>query len=339
MNQYVALALQKKCHGVSRLEKEEARTSMMDSIQNIGKQIFASKLFIGQDVKLVVLPEYFLTGYPMGDPVSIWQEKACIKEGDEFFQALAEIAKKEKVFLSGNAYELDENFPDIYFQCSFIFSDKGELILKYRRLNSMYTTTPHDVWDRYLEIYDEESLFPVVDTSIGRLACIASEEILYPEVARCLAMRGAEVFCHSTSEVANFKMTPKDIAKRARAYENMTYVVSANSAGISGTLLPEHSTDGNSQIIDYHGHLLINTGTGESMSAFHTIDIHSLRAYRDRAEMPNMLARQRFELYANSYKNHSHYAPNTLLDQKLERGHFRGQIRKSVDRLKSKNII
>ena len=37
-------------------------------------------------------------------------------------------------------------------------------------------------------------MFPVAKTAIGNLAAIASEKILYPEVARCLAMRGAEIF-------------------------------------------------------------------------------------------------------------------------------------------------
>ena len=339
MNFYAALALQIQCNGVNKMDQSKARESMLACISKIKKQIWASKLFIGQDVKLVVLPEYFLTGYPMGNPVSQWQEIACIQENDEYYQALSEAALSNKVFLSGNSYELDPNFPNIYFQTSFIINDKGEVILRYRRLNSMYTATPHDVLDKYIEIYGDEALFPVVETDIGKLACIASEEILFPEVARCLAMRGAEIFCHSSSEVANYNLTAKDIGKRARAQENMAYVISSNSAGISNTDLPINSTDGNSQIIDFYGHQLINTGSGESMSAFHMLDLDSLRKYRNRAEMPNVLARQRFELYANSYAKHSHYAKNTLAENTIERGHFRKQIQLSIDRLKDKNIL
>ena len=53
------------------------------------------------------------------------------------------------------------------------------------------------------------------------LACIASEEILYPEIARALALRGAEVFCHSSSEIGSPLATHKDVAKQARAFEIM----------------------------------------------------------------------------------------------------------------------
>ena len=110
--------------------------------------------------------------------------------------------------------------------------------MRYRRLVSMFAPTPHDVLDPYLDLYGADALFPVADTAIGRLACVASEEILYPEITRALALRGAEVICHSSSEVGTPLTTPKNIAKQARAYENMLYVVSANSGGIAGIAIP-----------------------------------------------------------------------------------------------------
>jgi len=52
--------------------------------------------------------------------------------------------------------------------------------------------------------------------------------------ARAQARRGAEVFVHSPSEIGSPLATPKAVARRARAFENIAYVVSANTAGISG---------------------------------------------------------------------------------------------------------
>ena len=100
------------------------------------------------------------------------------------------------------------------------------------------------MWELYLDAYGYDSLFPVVKTNIGNLACIASEDILYPEVARCLAMRGAEVLLHATSETGSPLVMQRKVAKLARAAENMAYVVSANSAGISGNSMPISTTDG-----------------------------------------------------------------------------------------------
>ncbi len=290
-------------------------SQMQKSLQKIFAQIRGSKRFIGPDLKLVVLPEYFLTSFPFGESIAQWKEKACIRIDDDLFLQMKEFCKEQQVFLSGNFYELDANFPDLYFQSSFIIDDEGELVLRYRRLNSMFAPTPYDVLDDYIRIYGEESLYPVADTKLGKLACIASEEILYPEIARCLMMRGAEVFLHSSSETGSPQLTHKEIAKRARAIENMSYVVSANSAGILGIDIPSSSTDGGSKIVHFEGHVLSETNTGESIVANSYINIPALRDYRSKVSMQNYNARQRFELYAPSYQQYKHYPSNTFKNE------------------------
>jgi deaminated glutathione amidase len=317
---YKALALQTNCYAINAIENNFLQ-HRLKIIERVGKQIKASKQFIGQDVKLVVLPEYFTTGFPMGETIEQWQTKGCIANGSEEYKAMADIAIENNIFVSGNWYELDEHFTSIYFQTSFIINPKGETILRYRRLNSMYAPTPHDVLDEYLKHYGADSLFPVADTEIGKLACIASEEILYPEIARCLAINGAEIFLHSSSEVASPIPTQKNIAKQARAIENMAYVVSSNSALIADMVIPEASTNGHSQIVNFEGLKLCEAYTGESMVANSYIDLHALRHHRQRPGMSNFLSRQRFELFAPTY-NKSIYPANNMDVNNVNRMHF-----------------
>jgi predicted amidohydrolase len=156
-------------------------------------------------------------------------------------------------------------------------------------------------------------LFPVVDTEIGRLAAVASEEILYPEIIRALMLRGAEVICHSSSEAGSPLATPKNIAKQARAYENMVYIISANSAGIVDIAFPAASTDGGSKVIDFHGIILAEANLGESMCGNAEIDITALRSARRRPGMSNILARQRLEIFASTYDKFNIYPANNLL--------------------------
>lgn len=62
---YIALALQTTCDAVNADQTTEAaRVRMAAAIARIRNQVIGSKRFIGQDVRLVVLPEYFLTGFP-----------------------------------------------------------------------------------------------------------------------------------------------------------------------------------------------------------------------------------------------------------------------------------
>ena len=340
MSRYKALALQATCQTVNSCKtREEANVIMTETLSRLEKQMTASMAFIGKDVKLVVLPEYFLSGFPMGESIEAWKVKAALDIDGAEYENMGAIAQKLGIYLSGNVYENDPHFPELYFQTSFITGPNGNVVLRYRRLNSMFAPTPHDVFEKYLEVYGYEALFPVAKTEIGNLACIASEEILYPEVARCLAMRGAEIICHSSSEVASNLLTQKNVAKLARAIESMAYVVSANSAGMSGIPIPFASTDGASKIINYEGLVLAEAGYGESMVANATIDLEALKAHRHRPAMSNFLARQRFELYAQSYAEHSFYPVNSLMNKKAERSHFIQTQAEVIEKLDKKGLI
>ena len=312
---YRALALQTRCDAINTCtDRAAARAQMLASIARIGREVAASKAFVGGDLRLVVLPEYVITGYPLGESVAEWADKAALVLDGPEYAAFARIAQGNDLYLAGNAYEIDAHFPGLYFQTSFVIDPSGHVALRYRRLNSMFAPTPHDVWSRYLDIYGLEAVFPVARTPIGNLAAIASEEILYPEIARCLAMRGAEIFVHSSAEIGSPRATHKFIAKAARAIENMAYVISANTGGMTGQALPMAATDGDSAIIDHQGQVLAQSGHGPTMTAFAAIDLNALRHERRRPGMNNYLARQRFELFAETYARLGSQPANALLD-------------------------
>lgn len=289
---YRALALQTTCHAINACSApDEAAACIADNIARVGRQIRAAKAFIGPGLKLVVLPEYFATSYPLGDTIPGWAAKGGFAMDGAEYEQLGRIAQDNGVYLCANAYERDPHFPELYFQSSVILDDGGQQILRYRRLISLYSPSPHDVWQKYLDVYGIDGVFPVARTPIGRLACIASEEILYPEVARALGLRGAEVYLHSTSEVGSPALTPKDIAKRARAIENMAYVVSANTAGIANVDIPLASADGMSKLVDDQGRVLAEAGPGESMAANAELDLAGLRRRRLQPGMSHILSR------------------------------------------------
>lgn len=340
---YTAVALQTRCFAVNKLNVADARRKIFDNIRRVGGHVQGTKGFVGPSVKMVVLPEYFLTSFPMGESLAQWKEKGAIAQDGKEYEMLSEIAQKNQVYLSGNVYELDPHFKDLYFQTSFILAPNGDCILRYRRLVSMFAPTPHDVLDKYLDVYGQASLFPVAKTELGNLACVASEEILYPEISRCLAMNGAEVLLHSSSEVGSVELTPKDIAKRARAVENLAYVVSANSAGIADIDFPAESTDGMSKLVDFKGRVMAEAGMGESMVANAELDITALRRYRNKPGMGNILSRQRNELFSQHYSQ-AVYPANTMLDEAQQvnvpdRSHFINTQMSSIANLKKAGVI
>lgn len=339
---YKALALQTECKAVNRCaSREESRLIMHGSIARIRGQIFTAKAFHGDDLKLVCLPEYFLTGFPMGESARDWQGKAALEMDGPEYAALGKIASDGNLYIGGNAYETDKHFPDLYFQTSFIITPNGDVALRYRRLISMYAPSPYDVMEKYLEHYSEDDLFPVLDTPLGRLAALASEEIRYPEISRILAAKGAEVILHPTSEASSTQMTYKNVAKLARAQENQCYVVSANTAGITGTTMPAYSTDARSQIVDDRGIILAETPNGESITACADIDITALRYRRNRVGMDNMLARQPMALYASEYAKLGFHPQGSLGDgtNPPSKDFYKTRQEKVISELKKSKII
>ncbi len=344
---YAAVAMQLTARSVaSQPDRAATRAAMLGHIAEVQAQILHSKIFIeqygGSPVKLAVLPEYLFTSYPGRVSIPEFADRAAIAPGGPEYEALGRIAQSLGLFLAGNAYESDAHFPDLYFQTSFIIAPSGDVVLRYRRLNSMYAVTPHDVWSKYIDIYGLEGVFPVADTEIGRLAAIASEEILYPEIARALALRGAEVFVHCSSEIGSPNLTHKQLARRARAIENLAYVVSANTAGISGTPMPLASADGNSAVIDWKGAVLAESNSGETFTAFADIDITGLRRARRKPGMTNYLSRQRLELFAAAYAGQVQPA-NSLIDNHAavipDRDHFKRVQEAVIKRLDEAGLI
>lgn len=337
---YRAICMQVKCQAVSLIkDKAEARAVMRQSLTRLHGQTLSALGFLGEDVKLAVFPEYFLTGFPMGEPIPVWADKAGLEMNGAEYELLGKLAQDGKIYVAGNAYEIDPHFPGLYFQTSFLLEPSGNVILRYRRLNSMFAPTPHDVWDKYLDVYGLDGVFPVAQTPYGNFAAIASEEILYPEIARCHAMRGAEIFLHSSSQANETAKSVKEVCTIARAVENSAYVISANSGGLSGTPVPDASTDGGSKIVDYQGIVLTKTGWGESWAAVAELDLGALRRFRQRPGMENLLARQRFEAYAESYAQHHHYPVNNLAEAAPERCHFLNTQKSTIERLVKAGVI
>lgn len=347
---YSAVAMQLTARALDKHpDAASARAAIQQHIADIEPQIRSASIFIGQyaghPVKLAVLPEYLFTSYPGPVTIPDFAAKVGFAAGGAEYEALGAMAQRLKMHIAGNAYETDEAFPDFYFQTSFLVAPTGDVVLRYRRLVSMFAPSPHDVWDAYLDKYGLEGVFPVADTEIGRIAAIASEEILYPEIARALAFRGAEVYVHCSSEVGSPLATNKDVAKQARAFENMAYVVSANTAGISGTTLPLNSAEGNSSIVDFKGKVVAESNDGETFTAFATIDLGALREARRTPAMTNYLARQRPDLFARAYAAAAQdfHRPNGMMEggnaAVPERDYFRRAQEAVIERLDKAGII
>ena len=110
MTPYSALALQMDCHAVNGLaDRAAVEQAMASTLDRVDQLIAGSKGFIGtfsgDSLRLVVLPEYFLTSFPMGESIHEWRTKACIAIDGPEYERMGESARNRGVYLSGTLAE------------------------------------------------------------------------------------------------------------------------------------------------------------------------------------------------------------------------------------------
>ena len=273
---------------------------------------------------LIALPESMLHGFPRAGWSLKELLKGCITIPGPETQRLSDKAVEHEVYVVGHSWEVHSDWPGRHFSTAFIIDEKGEIILKYRKIQPAFdieaSTSPHDVLDEYIERYGEDSLFPVVDTPLGRLGCFICYDGLFPEVTRCLAVKGAEVLIRPTSWLGVTCAEPYDwweMQNRMRAAENICYVVAPNAGDtLNSPERPRAHVPGRSMIVDYEGRLLAKAGTSGELTIDTTIHLDALRHKRSLTKW-NALATLRTEAYAPIYKQ-SVYPPNLWKDKPHE---------------------
>lgn len=248
------------------------------SLVRRGAAAFGSKLF--------VLPEFCIHGFELGVSTEAWIEASVQLPGPEV-EPLQRAAADTKAYVAGMVYEVIPEFPGRFFNTAFIIDPTGAIALRYRKMYSVTSkTTPQDVYSEYCRHFGgPEALFPVLDTPLGRLGALVCYDIHFPEVARCLALQGAEILLHVTSEARGPEHFEEGGAawtavRKARAWENNCYLLMANSGPNIDSDLPPNVCHGESQVIDFSGRVLNKAQGTEECLITAAIDIEALRRRR-----------------------------------------------------------
>jgi predicted amidohydrolase len=289
----------------------------------------------GAPVRLVVIPEMAIQGMIANYPGNRDKEAHFAVEipGPE----TDELAKKARQLGSYIAAELymvrDDDFPDRYFNVGFIIDPDGEVIYKrYKATSDAYeggmlgNINPHDVWDDFIEKKGKgdvmNAIFPVARTEIGNIGIAICHEGVYPEIARGLAMNGAEIVIRPTLIEPHIMTGMWELQNRAHAMFNQVYVVAPN-------LGPEIRKDGGiqdlfggqSMIVDPRGRIVAQQRGWTSGDSFvcTTIDLEALRRFRAANGLYNQFKDLRTEQYRAIYEKPI-YPKNQYLEEPPQEG-------------------
>jgi len=205
-------------------------------------------------VDVLVFPELFTTGY-------------CLEQATELaeppdgysVQLLRDLAGRFHLFLVAGSL-LEQRSNKIYNSCH-LFGKDGRPVGVYDKVHLF----PPFEEDRYLT--PGETL-PLFNTSLGLFGVMICFDIRFPELARSLALRGAQVlFC--PAEFPAERTAVWATLLRARAMENQVFVVGCNRVGSDG----KHHYGGYSAIIDPEGKTLAQAdGRPQLISAVLDLD-------------------------------------------------------------------
>lgn len=245
-------------------------------------------------VRLMVLPEFcnHLSWYDSQDHAY----DVALEENGHFLRAIAEKAKEHQSYIIINC---SMKRPDKKITVtSVMFDDKGEQIA----IVDKQTLMGHE--NNYFERATKIS--PVIDTPVGKIGIYICRDGVTMETPRSLALRGAEIFCHSLN---SFATDEASLHVPSRGIENKIFVISANKVG---SLIPLDVLDlvseklgvtkealygaGGSQIIAPTGEVLAKAARSGEAVVIADIDI-SLSHNKERADGSHIFSNRRPSLY------------------------------------------
>ncbi len=228
---------------------------------------------------IIVLPELPFTGYYFKDR----DEVVALSEDPERSSTVDSLVAlcKEKGFYLVTGFA--EKRKDKYFNSALLIGPDG-IEHVYRKLH-LFNEEKNwfDTGDIALDVQD------VRGARVGLMICF---DWAFPEVARILSIKGADVVCHP----ANLVLAYCQRTMLTRCLENSVFAVTANRFGVDRRLHGELRFTGKSQIVAPDGELLNRAPSQRQATCVMAIDLEEAR---DKAITPmnQLLEDRRPEFY------------------------------------------
>ena len=231
-------------------------------------------LAVDAGAKLVVLPENFaIMGMKEQDKVKI-REALGTGPIQDF---LAEQAIKYKIWLVGGTVPLESKEPGKVRAACFLYNDQGQRVAQYDKTH-LFDVHIYQSGERYNE---SETIEPgdkvvVADTPFGKLGLAICYDLRFPELFRSMLDQGAELIAIPSAFTAVTGKAHWEVLVRARAIENLCYVVAAAQGGyhVNG-----RESYGDSMIVDPWGQILdrLPSGSGFVIANFDREQLRKVR--------------------------------------------------------------
>ena len=234
---------------------------------NIAKMIsLLDKVVSENKPDLVIFPELAVTGYECSELYEILAEP--FPEGDSI-KTFCEQAKKYGVHIVfGFVEKGQKDGKDVVYNSAALIDDHGKALGCYRK--------SHLVDGEETKYFEKGTEYKVFDTSLGKIGIMICWDMAYPEVARILALKGAEIIAVPAAWETEPYEGDWEIVNTARSFDNVLYLASCNHVGTDRELY----FFGRSKISGPLGRPLAAAGDGEEIITA-TVDLSVLPELRE----------------------------------------------------------
>lgn len=226
---------------------------------------------VAQGARLVVLPEFFsIMGMKEDDMVAA-REQAGTGVMQTF---LAEMARKHRIWVVGGSIPLVANAPNKIRNTCLVFDEHGAQVARYDKIHLFNLDLGNEHY-REANTIEAGNQVVVVDSPFGRIGLAICYDLRFPELFR--AMKNVDIVVLPAAFTSTTGKMHWETLVRARAIENLTYVIAAAQGGyhVNG-----RETHGHSMVVDPWGRVLdeLPRGSGVVIAEVNPTYQASLRA-------------------------------------------------------------
>jgi predicted amidohydrolase len=200
---------------------------------------------------------------------------------------LSDTARKLGMWILGGTIVIRGDTESRVANTSLLIDDHGKRAARYDKIHLFDVTIP----GRDEQYRESTHVTPgreavIADTPVGKLGLSVCYDMRFPELYRELVSRGAEWLAMPAAFTVPTGRAHWETLLRARAIENLCYVVAPAQAG---THTSGRETYGDSLIVDYWGQVLSRLPTGSGVI---TAEIDLAKEAETRARFPALDNRQ-----------------------------------------------
>ena len=258
----------------------------MASGPNVSANLNETKRLISDAVKagaeLVVLPENFAhMGMSEKDILGVAESSFSDENPDAspIQDFISTTAKDENVWIVAGTIPIkdEDSGSDKVRAACLLFNNQGEIVARYDKIH-LFDVDLGDQGGSYNESSFTEAgdKVVVVDTPFGKLGLAICYDLRFPELFRDMVSQGVEILAVCSSFTSTTGKAHWEVLNRARAIENLCFVVSAAQGGyhVNG-----RETYGDSMIVDPWGGIIdrLSRGSGFAISDIESSQLRKIR--------------------------------------------------------------